>query len=119
MAEIRKNRWFANGTKIGFALGEDADVKLISSVVGNSEAVLKTTDLELFKRLMKFVSVTASMLVSQSATTETASTGKEIIERAKEELGVPSDAVVCLNDDEYDKEQTAYAGNEDWKEDKW
>lgn len=119
LAEIRKNRWFANGTKIGFALGEDADVKLISSVVGNSEAVLKTTDLELFKRLMKFVSVTASMLVSQSATTETASTGKEIIERAKEELGVPSDAVVCLNDDEYDKEQTAYAGDEDWKEDKW
>ena len=119
LAEIRKNRWFANGTKIGFALGEDSDVKLISSVVGNSEAVLKTTDLEMFKRLMKFVSVTASMLVSQSATTETTSTGKEIIERAKEELGVPSDAVVCLNDDEYDKEQTAYTGNEDWEEDDW
>ena len=55
LEEIRKNRWFARGTKIGFALGDDPDLKMLSSVVGNSEAVIKTTDLDLFKRLMKFV----------------------------------------------------------------
>ena len=31
LEEIRKNRWFRRGTKIGFALGDDPDVKMISS----------------------------------------------------------------------------------------
>lgn len=104
LQEIRKNRWFARGTKIGFALGDDPDVKMISSVVGNSEAVIKTTDLDLFKRLMKFASVTASMLVSQSVTPDTASTGEDIMKQAKTELDIPEGALINLEDDEYNKE---------------
>lgn len=120
LEEIRKNRWFARGTKIGFALGDDPDVKMLSSIVGNSEAVIKTTDLDLFKRLMKFVSVTASMLVSQSTTTETASTGEDIMAQAKETLGVPADSVVHLDDDEYDKEPEPPVGDDDgWDDGDW
>lgn len=120
LEEIRKNRWFARGTKIGFALGDDSDVKMISSIVGNSEAVIKTTDLDLFKRLMKFVSVTASMLVSQSTTTETESTGEDIMKQAKDELGVPVESEVCLDDDEYDKEPDPPADTDDgWDDGNW
>ncbi|MBQ4126313.1 MAG: hypothetical protein II595_10205, partial [Desulfovibrio sp.] len=36
------------------------DKKMISEVVGNSEAVINTSDLSLFRRLMKYVSVTSS-----------------------------------------------------------
>jgi uncharacterized protein YegL len=118
LSEIRENRWFANGTKIGFAIGDDPDVKMLSSVVGNSEAVIKTTDLDLFKRLMKFVSVTASMLVSQSATTDMVSTGGDIVKQAKDELGISDDAIVQLDDDEYDKED-APAADEDWDDEDW
>jgi uncharacterized protein YegL len=113
LEEIRANRWFANGTKIGFAIGEEPDVRMLSSIVGNSEAVIKTTDLELFKRLMKFVSVTASMLVSQSATTDMVSTGGDIVKQAKDELGIDDDAIVQLSDDEYNKEETP-ASDADW-----
>lgn len=102
--EIRKNRWFARGTKIGFAIGDDADVKMISSVVGNSEAVIKTTDLDLFRRLMKFVSVTASMLVSQSTTAETATTGADIVTMATESSDIPSNIQVKLDSSQYDPE---------------
>lgn len=120
LEEIRKNRWFARGTKIGFALGDDPDVKMLSSVVGNSEAVIKTTDLDLFKRLMKFVSVTASMLVSQSTTTETVSTGKDIMEQAKDELGVSAESTVHLDDDEYDKEDDSSSDvDDDWDDGEW
>lgn len=119
LQEIRKNRWFARGTKIGFALGEDPDEKMISAVVGNSEAVIKTTDLELFKRLMKFVSVTASMLVSQSSTTETANSGEDIIRAAKEQLNIPTDATVDLSDDEYDKEPDAGTADDGWDDGNW
>ena len=93
---------------------------MLSSVVGNSEAVIKTTDLDLFKRLMKFVSVTASMLVSQSTTTETVSTGKDIMEQAKDELGVPAESTVHLDDDEYDKEDDSSSDvDDDWDDGEW
>ena len=120
LEDIRKNRWFARGTKIGFALGDDPDEKMLSSVVGNSEAVIRVTDLDLFKRLMKFVSVTASMLVSQSTTTETASSGEDIMKQAKNELAVPAEATVHLGDDEYDKEPDPPADTDDgWDDSDW
>ena len=43
--QIRQNKWFKHATKVGFAIGDDADSSMISTVVGNSEAVIKTTDL--------------------------------------------------------------------------
>lgn len=104
LEEIRKNRWFAKATKIGFALGDDADVKMIASVVGDSEAVIKTSDLEVFKKLMKFVSVTASMLVSSSTPTESGNTAGDIMRKADKELGLDSNVHVKLDDDEYNKE---------------
>ena len=120
LEEIRKNRWFRRGTKIGFAIGEDPDVKMISEVVGNSEAVIKTTDLDLFKRLMRFVTVTASMLVSQSSTTETASTGKDVVAKAPGELGVSPDVIVHLDDNQYDKEPDPPAdSDDDWDDGEW
>lgn len=104
LEKIRENRWFARGVKIGFALGDDPDVNMLSSIVGNSEAVIKTTDLDLFKRLMKFVSVRASMLVSKSGTTRTESSGGEIVKDVAEELNLSSESTIHLDDDEYDKE---------------
>lgn len=119
LEKIRQNKWFKRGTKIGFAIGDDADVKMISEVVGNSEAVIKTTDLELFKRLMKFVTVTASMLVSQSRTTETAVGGEAVIKDAKKELGLSDDITPVLDDYEYDKEpeDTADGADDTWDDD--
>lgn len=120
LEEIRQNRWFARGTKIGLALGEDPDIKMLSSVVGNSEAVMKTTDLDLFKRLMKFVSVTASKLVSQSSTTQTVRDGKDIVKQAQEELNVPSESIVHLENDEYNKESDPPSnGDDDWDDENW
>lgn len=120
LEEIRKNRWFIHGTKIGFAIGDDPDVKMISSVVGNSEAVIKTTDLDLFKRLMRFVSVTASKLVSQSTTTETATSGKDILDMAKKELDVPDDTTTHLSDDQYNKEpEPPVDDGDDWDDADW
>ena len=117
LEEIRKNRWFRRGTKIGFALGDDADTAMIASVVGNKEAVIQTTDLELFKRLMKFVSVTASMLVSQSATTETASSGADIIDRAKKDMDLSDSITPDVSDDDYSKEPDTGGADDGWGDD--
>ena len=117
LGQIRKNRWFRRGTKIGFALGDDADIAMISSVVGNKEAVIRTTDLELFKRLMKFVSVTASMLVSQSATAETASSGADIVRRAMADMDLPDDIAADIDDDSYSKEPDTSEQAAEWVDD--
>lgn len=120
LEEIRRNKWFTHGTKIGFAIGDDADLKMLSSVVGNSEAVIKTTDLELFKRLMRFVSVRASMIASQSHTTKSATGGDAIVKAAKEELGLPDNVTPNLSDNQYNKEKQSNIddyeddGDTDW-----
>ena len=104
--EIRNNRWFRRATKIGFAVGEDheVDLTMLASVVGNSEAVIKTSDLELFRRLMKFVSVTASMLVSQSSTTKTETTGADNVKMAEESGELTTKEKVNIPETQYTKE---------------
>lgn len=81
LAKIRQNKWFARATKIGFALGDDADLKMISEVVGNCEAVVRTSDLEVFKKLIRFVSVTSSMMASTSRTSTDPLSGATILEQ--------------------------------------
>lgn len=83
--KIRNNRWFKRATKIAFAIGDDADLKMLAEVVGDAEAVIRTSDMKMFAKMIKFVSVTASMLVSTSATTATTVSGGDIVEMAIKE----------------------------------
>lgn len=85
LEQIRKNKWFLESTKIGFAIGDNADEDVIAEVVGNKEAVIKTTDLDEFRKLMVFVSVRTSLLTSTSQIGEELDI-KEIINEGKEEL---------------------------------
>lgn len=68
LQNIRKNRWYTHATKIGFALGENPDLNMIAEIVGNHEAVIRTTDLARFAELIVFASRTASMAASTSRT---------------------------------------------------
>ena len=91
LEEIKKNRWFKRATKIGFAIGDDADLEMLAKIVGDSEAVIKTTDMSMFSKMIKFVSVTSSMLVSTSSTSETAPSAADIVAQAKTEVDGGSD----------------------------
>lgn len=93
LTQIRENKWFRRAIKIGFALGDDPDKKMISEVVGNSEAVINTSDLSLFSKLIKYVSVTSSMLVSTSRTTAAEVTGATIVEGMIKTGEAPEDVV--------------------------
>lgn len=118
---IRRNRWFQHGTKIGFAIGDNPDLKMISSVVGNSEAVIRTTDLELFKKLIRLVSVTASKLVSESTTTGTAPTAADIVKDAIDTVdgADSSDVTVTLPPSSYNPEPTPAPAPIDWDDGDW
>jgi uncharacterized protein YegL len=64
--KIRKNKWFACASKIGIGIGDDFDGKVIAEIVGNSEAVIQVSETETLKKLIRVVSVTASMVGSKS-----------------------------------------------------
>lgn len=81
---VRENKWYARATKIGFALGDDADKKMLAEVVGNPEAVIATTDLNVFSRLIRFVSTTSSMMCSSSKTSSEDVTGSDVVKMAVE-----------------------------------
>lgn len=76
---IRKNKWFARATKIGFALGDAPDVQMIAEVVGNSEAVITTNNLEVFSKFIKVVSVTSSMMCSATSVSSEDVQGADIV----------------------------------------
>lgn len=119
LARIRDNKWFRKATKIGFAIGDDADLKMISEVVGNSEAVIRTTDLNLFKKLIKFVSVTASTLASTSHTTSTSTDGASVIQTAKKQLALPDSITPDLDDSDYNKEDTSSDTSDSFDDGEW
>lgn len=107
---VRQNKMFHRATKIGFAIG-DADVKMIAEVVGNSEAVIQTTDLATFAKLMKFVSVTSSVLRSQSSTDAGGTTGADVVKEAEEQGVVDvQDLVDSIPD---------YSAEEPWVDPDW
>ncbi len=84
------NKWFKRSTKIAFALGKVADVNMLSKIVGNKEAVIQTNDLEDFKKMIKVVSATSSLLNSVSQPTGGAGTsGVDIVKKATGEESDP------------------------------
>ncbi|WP_010166116.1 vWA domain-containing protein [Candidatus Epulonipiscium viviparus] len=119
LAELRKNRWYTSSTKIGFAIGDDADAAIISSIVGNSEAVIKTSDLELFKRLMKFVTVRASMLASSSRTTSSFVNGSAIVQDAIDDNSLPANIIANLgnNSKSSQDDDANWDNNNNWDDD--
>ena len=118
LAEIRQNKWFHRATKIGFAIGDNPDMTMIADVVGNIEAVVKTDDLELFARLIKFASVTSTMLCSASVTTTQAVTGTDILKIAKQQEEAP-DSITLKGPIKYDPEPAPVPDPDpDWGEDK-
>jgi len=67
LAELKKNNWFKAAVKVALAIGDDANLDVLKEFTGNMEAVLVTHNAATLKRMIKFVSVTASKIASQSS----------------------------------------------------
>lgn len=113
LARILQNRWFAKATRVGFAIGRSPDTQMIARLTGDSEAVIRTDNLGVFARLLRFVSVSASTLASRSHTADASVSGAEALRMALQEAGVDS-REVSVDFDYHEPEQIAdastYAG---------
>lgn len=67
LADLKNNKWFKASLKAAVAIGDDADKDMLAEFTGNPESVLTVHTPEALKKLIKFVSVTASKIGSQSS----------------------------------------------------
>ena len=82
MIHTSNNKWFQAARKIAIAIGEDANIGILTKLVGSNEAVIQTNDLETLKRMIIAVSVSASMLAGSSRMAGDAASGSMILEAA-------------------------------------
>ncbi len=64
---IKGNPWFKVAVKVAIAIGDDADRSILAEFTGNIEAVITVHNVDQLKKIIHTVSVTASMVASQSA----------------------------------------------------
>ncbi len=94
LERIKTNSLFRKATRIGFAIGDNPDVDMITRLAGDSEAVVHTDNLALFARLLRFASVTASTLAGTSQVSGAIiSNGRNVVSGALRETGISRDEI--------------------------
>lgn len=67
LEKLKENNWFKKAIKIAVAIGDDANKDVLSDFTGNKEGILTVHTPEALARMIRFVSVTASEIGSQSS----------------------------------------------------
>ena len=75
LEKIKGNNWFKIAVKVAIAIGDDANKDVLAEFTGNIEAVITVHDVEQLKKIIRVVSVTSSMVASQSSTVGPAQAG--------------------------------------------
>lgn len=109
------NKWYMNSIKIGFAVGDGANFKVLSEIIGNSEAVIQTSDLETFSRLLQKVAINSAMIGSKSHLAGDTPSGEDIVRDTINESGKKND-VMTAADLGVKKEQTK-PESDPWEDD--
>ena len=98
LADLKNNNWFKKAIKAAVAIGDDANKDVLREFTGNSESVLTVHSPEALRKLIRFVSVTASQIGSKSS-----SVGKAGVDEAaskQEEFIKQVQSSDILEDDE-------------------
>jgi uncharacterized protein YegL len=66
IADVQKNHWFKYAIKVAVAIGDDANIDVLTEFTGNREAVLTVHTPEALKKMIRFVTVTSSQIGSKS-----------------------------------------------------
>ena len=67
LAELKNNNWFKKAIKAAVAIGDDANRDVLKEFTGSMESVLTAHSPEALRKVIRFVSVTASQIGSKSS----------------------------------------------------
>jgi uncharacterized protein YegL len=66
LAALQQNKWYKYAIKAAVAIGEDANIEVLTEFTGNREAVLTVHTPEALRKMIRFVSITSSQIGSKS-----------------------------------------------------
>ncbi len=96
LSKLQGNPWFKSGIKVAIAVGDDANKDVLAEFTGHKESVLTVHNKEQLKKIIHFVSVTASQVASRSSSVGTKEGGEkapdkqdELIEKIDETINNP------------------------------
>lgn len=89
------NKWYQHSTKIGIVVGDEVDLKMLSEIVCDSEAVIHLEDFALIKVLLKKVAVNAIHIQPSFLASE--NYAKRIVRRVLSDFG-QNDKVKAASD---------------------
>lgn len=67
LEKLKNNGWFKNGTRTAIAIGNDADKNILSEFTGNTESVIEVHNAKDLAKVIKFVSITSSQVVTSAS----------------------------------------------------
>lgn len=67
ITRLKQNNWFKYALKAAVAIGDDADKEMLAEFTGDEELVLTAHNPEILRKVIRFVSVTASKIGSKSS----------------------------------------------------
>lgn len=65
--KLKNNPWFKKGVRVAIAIGDDTICDTLEDFTGNRETVLTVYSPEMLRKIIRFVSVTASQVASKSS----------------------------------------------------
>ncbi|MGN0114756.1 MAG: VWA domain-containing protein [Acutalibacteraceae bacterium] len=91
LGKLKENNWFKKAIKVAVAIGDDANKDVLAEFTGNKEAVITVHTPEALTKMIRFVSVTASQIGSQSS-----GVGKGGVDKAPNKM---DDTIKAINDE--------------------
>ncbi len=81
---LRANNWFKKAIKVALAIGDDANHDVLMDFTGSRESILTVYSPETMRKMIKFVSVTASQIGSKSSNTPSQEEAPDAVEEKQE-----------------------------------
>ena len=118
LAKLKNNPWFKAGVKVAIAIGDETtNVDVLEEVTGDKEAVITVHNVDQLKKIIKTVSVSASMVASQSASVSVSGSGSSTPADAQSQVVASVTSAIQSDDDLQKVDQggsTANAGTDDF-----
>lgn len=102
LAKLKENNWYKVAVRVAIGYG-DADDNILAEFTGNRETVLHTNSPEDLKKMIRFVSITSSMVAS-----------RKVAANAAEEAPDDNTATLAEELEAQGGEMTAASADEEW-----
>lgn len=75
---LKSNSWFNSAIKIAIAIGDDCDENVLESFTGSKEAIVKVSNINALKTMIRVIAITSSQIGSTSRLTGDSSKQKAV-----------------------------------------